>query len=204
MFTLPELPYGYEALEPYIDEVTMHLHHDKHHATYVTNLNDALLGQDKFLNMTPEELMKNLNDVPEAVKTKVKNNGGGHVNHSFFWESMRPAVTNNLPMEKVSTAINSAFGDFVKFQEAFLKAALGRFGSGWVWLVKDAEDRRLKIEDSPNQDNPWMEGKNPILGLDVWEHAYYLKYQNRRAEYVSAFWNVVNWEEVEKKFLTFK
>lgn len=197
MYTLPELPYAYNSLEPYIDEATMHFHHDKHHAAYVTNLNDALSDQVRFLNMTPEDLMINLNNVPEEIRTKVRNNGGGHLNHSFFWEIMSPK-SSKKPMVKVEEAINTAFGDFTKFQEAFSKAALGRFGSGWVWLIM--ENGKLKIEDTPNQDNPWMEGKNAILGLDVWEHAYYLKYQNRRADYVSAWWNLVNWKEVEKRF----
>ena len=198
MFTLPELPYAYNALEPYIDEATMRIHHDKHHGAYVANLNDALKGNDSFLSLTPEDLMKKLHDVPEAIRTKVRNNGGGHVNHSFFWQIMAKAV-GEKPSGKLADAITSTFGDLTKLQEAFGKAALGRFGSGWVWLT--GEDGKLKIEDTPNQDNPWMEGKTPILGLDVWEHAYYLKYQNKRADYVAAWWNVVNWKEVEKRFV---
>lgn len=197
MFALPELPYAYNALEPYIDEATMRIHHDRHHGAYVTNLNDALKGNDSFLSLTPEDLMKKLHDVPEVVRTKVRNNGGGHVNHSFFWQIMAKA-TGKMPSGTLAEAITSTFGDLNKLQEAFGKVALGRFGSGWVWLT--VEDGKLKIEDTPNQDNPWMEGKTPILGLDVWEHAYYLKYQNRRADYVTAFWNVVDWEEVEKRY----
>lgn len=197
MFQLPELPYAYNALEPYIDEQTMHLHHDKHHGTYVTNVNDALIGQEKLLSMPIEELMKNLSQIPEGVRGKVRNNGGGHANHSFFWQIMSPSA-GGQPSGELASAITSTFGDLAKFQEAFEKAGLGRFGSGWVWLIADGG--KLSIADTPNQDNPWMEGKTPILGVDVWEHAYYLKYQNRRAEYLKAFWNVVNWKEVEKRF----
>ncbi|MBI4067247.1 superoxide dismutase [Candidatus Gottesmanbacteria bacterium] len=204
MFKLPDLPYAYDALEPYIDTETMHLHHDKHHATYVKNLNDALVGQDKFLNMTPEELMKSLNQVPADVRMKVRNNGGGHINHTFFWEIMGPKMGGE-PTGKVAGAIKSTFGDFAKFTEAFSKAGVGRFGSGWAWLVADGG--KLTITDTPNQDNPWMEavpagrqGKMPILGIDVWEHAYYLKYKNMRADYIKAWWNVVNWKRVEGLF----
>jgi Fe-Mn family superoxide dismutase len=201
MFELPELPYAYNALEPYIDEVTMKLHHDKHHATYITNLNDALKDTPDFYNMTLEELMTAINDVPEAVRIKVRNNGGGHVNHSFFWKIMAsPAAggQGSQPTGAVADAINASFGDFAKFQEAFEKAGIGRFGSGWAWLI--VEEGKLKIMDTPNQDNPWMEGKKPILGCDVWEHAYYLKYQNKRADYLKAWWNVVNWTEVTRLY----
>ncbi|OGG14526.1 superoxide dismutase [Candidatus Gottesmanbacteria bacterium RIFCSPHIGHO2_01_FULL_39_10] len=197
MFELPDLPYEYIALEPYIDEQTMRIHHDKHHGTYVTNLNDALKGQDKFLNMTSSELMKSLDQVPADVKMKVRNNGGGHINHTFFWEIMGSGKGGE-PSGKVAEVIKSTFGDFGKFQEAFSKAGVGRFGSGWAWLV--ASGGKLTITDTPNQDNPWMENKTPILGIDVWEHAYYLKYQNKRADYIKAWWNVVNWGEVEKRF----
>ena len=201
MFTLPDLPYEYGALEPYIDEQTMKIHHDKHHGAYVKNLNEALEGNNKFLSMDVYELMRNLNEVPSNIRNKVRNNGGGHANHSFFWEIMGPPPAGGLggePKGKVMEAIKSTFGDFEKFGEVFSKAGMGRFGSGWAWLV--AEGGKLTIMDTPNQDNPWMEGKMPILGIDVWEHAYYLKYQNRRADYIKAWWNVVNWRKVEERF----
>lgn len=197
MFTLPELPYSYDALEPYIDKLTMQIHHDKHHGTYVTNLNDFLKGQETYLSMDIYELMKHIDELPEGIRMKVKNNGGGHANHTFFWEIMAPK-SGGEPKGKVLEAIKSSFGDFVKFQDAFSKAGMGRFGSGWAWLINDGG--KISIMDTPNQDNPWMEGKTPILGIDVWEHAYYLKYQNRRAEYIKAWWSVVNWREVEKRF----
>ncbi len=197
MFTLPELPYAYNALEPYIDERTMQIHHDKHHAAYIKNLNDALVGQDALLAMPVEQLIADLSKVPEAVRTKVRNNAGGHANHSFFWQSMAPGA-GGVPTGKVFDAITNAFGGFEQFQEKFAAAGVGRFGSGWVWLV--VEGGKLAIMDTPNQDSPLMEGKTPILGLDVWEHAYYLKYQNVRPDYIKAWWNVVNWSEVEKRF----
>lgn len=196
MFALPDLPYPYNALEPYIDERTMRIHHDKHHGTYVKNLSDALAGQDALLLMPIEELMNNLSKVPEVARMKVRNNGGGHANHSFFWTSMAPGGSE--PSGVLAEAIDSTFGNFSQFQEKFSVSGVGRFGSGWVWLVKDGTN--LAIVDTPNQDNPWMEGKTPILGLDVWEHAYYLKYQNLRADYIKAWWNVVNWKEVERRF----
>lgn len=197
MFTLPELPYAYNALEPYIDEQTMRIHHDKHHGTYVSNLNEFLKGHDKYLSMDVFILMKHLDELPAEIRTKVRNNGGGHANHTFFWEIMGSRAGGG-PMNNLGKAIRSAFGGFEGFQEAFIKAATGRFGSGWAWLVADGG--KLTIMDTPNQDNPWMEGKTPILGIDVWEHAYYLKYQNRRADYVKAWWNVVNWSKVEENF----
>jgi Fe-Mn family superoxide dismutase len=197
MFTLPELPYAFAALEPFIDERTMQIHHGKHHATYVKNLNDALVGQQELLSMPVEELIADLSKIPEAVRTKVRNNGGGHANHSLFWQCMAPA-SGSKPSEKLIGALTTSFGGFSQFQEAFAAAALGRFGSGWVWLIRDAG--KLSIIDTPNQDSPLMEGKTPILGLDVWEHAYYLKYQNVRAEYVKQWWNVVNWSEVDRRF----
>lgn len=197
MFELPTLPYEYEALEPFIDGQTMHIHHEKHHAAYVKNLNDALSGQDELLSMDVYELMKNLDRVPEAVRTKVRNNGGGHANHSFFWTIMAKSEGTNEPTGKVKEKIEAAFGDFTSFKEKFAAAGIGRFGSGWAWLVVDGDT--LSIMDTPNQDNPWMEGKKPILGIDVWEHAYYLKYQNRRPDYIEAWWNVVNWEEVTRR-----
>ena len=211
MFQLPDLPYAYNGLEPHIDETTMRIHHDKHHGAYVANLHDALKGQEKFFTMEIYELMKNLSQVPETVRTKARNNGGGHANHSFFWQIMAPPPVGGVgqPSGELAKAIDTSFGDFTKFQEAFEKAGIGRFGSGWAWLV--AEGGKLTIMDTPNQDNPWMEavpagrqGKTPILGVDVWEHAYYLKYQNRRADYLKAWWNVVNWKEVEKRFTEVK
>jgi len=201
MFTLPDLPYAYNALEPSIDERTMQIHHDKHHAAYVKNLNDALAGHDDLLAMPIEELMRSLDNVPEAIRTKVRNNGGGHANHTLFWEIMGPSDPKGAPRpprDDLGNAINKAFGSFEKFQEVFSAAALNRFGSGWAWLIVDGG--KLAIVDTPNQDTPLMEGKTPILGLDVWEHAYYLKYQNLRADYIKAWWHVVNWANVEKRF----
>lgn len=199
MYTLPELPYAYNALEPYIDEATMKLHHGKHHATYIQNVNDALKDQPKLLEIPVEELVKNLARVPEVARTKVRNNAGGHANHSMFWQVMSPAKgEDHEPKGELATAINGSFGSLVSFQEAFEKAGLGRFGSGWVWLIVDGG--KLAIVDTPNQDSPLMDHKTPILGVDVWEHAYYLKYQNKRADYLKAWWNVVNWAEVDRRF----
>lgn len=213
MFTLPDLPYSYNSLEPHIDENTMRIHHDKHHGTYVTNLNEALKGHEDFLNMDIEDLLKNINKIPKEIQTKVRNNGGGHANHSLFWAIMAPLGQGDggQPEGKLKEAINSAFGGFESFKEKFAAAGLGRFGSGWAWLVASpsagastelsrTSSGLLEIIDTTNQDNPLMENKIPILGLDVWEHAYYLKYQNRRAEYIEAWWNVVNWAEVARKF----
>lgn len=194
MFTLPDLSYAYNALEPYIDEETMHLHHDKHHAAYVNNLNGALKGHEDLLKMDINDLLKNLDKVPDVVRTKVRNNGGGHANHSLFWELMMPQKGRE-PEGKVAQAIKNSFGDFASFKDKFHQSALARFGSGWVWLIIADEDK-LSIVDTPNQDTPVMEGKKPILALDVWEHAYYLKYKNMRADYVTAWWNVVNWGKV--------
>ena len=199
MFTLPQLPYAYNALETYIDEATMKIHHDLHHGTYIKNLDDALSGHDNLLSMPIEELLKNLASVPEAIRTKVRNNAGGHYNHSLFWTLMAPASSaDKEPTGKLLETLNSSFGSVEQFQEKFAAAGLGRFGSGWVWVT--LENGTLKIEDSSNQDGPVMEGKKVILGLDVWEHAYYLKYQNKRADYIKAWWNVVNWNEVGKRF----
>lgn len=195
MFTLPELPYAYDALEPYIDTRTMTIHHGKHHATYVKNLNDALAGS--FEGESVEGLLQKLDKVPDAVRTKVKNNAGGHANHSLFWRVMSPV--KSAPEGKFLEALNTTFGSIEKFQEAFGAAALNRFGSGWVWLILDGG--KLTITDTPNQDSPVSEGKTPILTLDVWEHAYYLKYQNMRADYVKAWWDVVNWTEVGRLYL---
>lgn len=200
MFTVPDLPYAYNALEPYIDERTMQIHHDKHHAAYVKNLNDALAGQEKFLTMPIETLVADILSVPEAIRTKVRNNGGGHANHSLFWAVMSSNHKGALRQAQgdLASAIDVTFGSFKSFQERFSAVALSRFGSGWAWLVVDGG--RLAIVDTPNQDTPLMEGKTPVLGLDVWEHAYYLKYQNMRADYIKSWWNVVNWIEVAKRF----
>jgi Fe-Mn family superoxide dismutase len=194
--TLPPLPYDYGALEPHIDARTMEIHHTKHHQGYVTNLNTALEKAPNLQNKSLEDLLGNLDAVPESVRTAVRNNGGGHWNHSMFWQIMGPA-TGGEPTGKLADAMKSAFGGFAQFKEKFAAAATGRFGSGWAWLL--AEGGKLSIESTPNQDNPVMQGKSPILGLDVWEHAYYLKYQNRRADYIGAWWNVVNWDEVAKR-----
>ena len=196
-YTLPDLPYAYDALEPYIDEETMHLHHDKYHNTYVTNLNAAIEKYPELGEKTIEELLSDMDAIPTDIKTAVRNNGGGHANHSFFWEIMAPNAGGE-PTGEIKEAINEAFGDFSSFKEEFKKAAVGRFGSGWAWLVM--ENGKLAITSTANQDSPLMEGKTPILGLDVWEHAYYLKYKNVRPDYIAAFWNVINWDEVNKRF----
>jgi superoxide dismutase, Fe-Mn family len=196
--TLPPLPYPTNALEPHIDAQTMEIHHGKHHNAYVTNLNAALEKAPELADKSLEDLLRNLNSVPEAVRTAVRNNGGGHWNHTQFWQTMGPNGGGG-PTGKLADAINAAFGDFEKFKEAFNAAGVGRFGSGWVWLVN--EGGKLAITSTPNQDNPLMDGKAPpILGNDVWEHAYYLKYQNRRPDYLKAWWNTVNWEEVGKRY----
>jgi Fe-Mn family superoxide dismutase len=196
-FTLPNLPYAYDALEPHIDAQTMQIHHGKHHQAYVNNLNAAIEKAPELADKSLDELMRGINSVPEAVRTAVRNNGGGHWNHSLFWQVMGPGKGGE-PTGKLADAIKSAFGDFAKFKEQFGAAAAGRFGSGWAWLINDGG--KLSITSTPNQDNPLMEGKNAILGLDVWEHAYYLKYQNRRPDYITAWWNVVNWDEVATRF----
>ncbi|MEP7288653.1 MAG: superoxide dismutase [Chloroflexota bacterium] len=196
-FELPPLPYDFAALEPHIDAQTMQIHHDKHHQAYVTNLNNALEGHPDLQSKSAEDLIKDLNSLPEAIRTAVRNNGGGHVNHTFFWSIMAPNAGGE-PTGALADAIKAAFGDFAAFKDGFQKAAMGRFGSGWAWLVKDGSG--VKIISLPNQDSPLMEGQTPILGVDVWEHAYYLKYQNRRADYLAAWWNVVNWAEVAKHF----
>lgn len=197
MFTLADLPYAYNALEPFIDERTMQIHHDKHHAAYVKNLNDALANEEVLLGLAPEDLIRDLSQVPENIRTKVRNNAGGHVNHTMFWEIMAPQ-SGGEPKGALAASITEAFGSFAQFQAKFAAAGIGRFGSGWVWLIADG--KKLVITDTPNQDNPLMDGKTPILGLDVWEHAYYLKYQNMRADYITAWWHVVNWTAVEKRF----
>lgn len=200
-YTLPDLPYAFDALEPYIDEETMHLHHDKHHNTYVTNLNAAIEKHPELGEKTIEELLSDMDAVPTDIKTAVRNNGGGHANHSFFWKIMAPNAGGE-PTGAIKEAIDEAFGDFATFKEEFKKAAAGRFGSGWAWLVM--ENGKLAITSTANQDSPLMEGKTPILGLDVWEHAYYLKYKNVRLDYIEAFWNVVNWEEVNNRLSSAK
>lgn len=196
-YTLPELPYAYDALEPYIDEETMHLHHEKHHNTYVTNLNAAIEKYPELGELSIEELMINLKEVPEDIQTAVRNNGGGHANHSFFWKIMAPNA-GGKPTGAIKEAIDDAFGDFEKMKEEFKTAATGRFGSGWAWVV--VNDGKLEITSTPNQDTPLSEGKKPVLGLDVWEHAYYLKYKNVRPDYIAAFWDVINWDQVNKNF----
>lgn len=200
-YTLPDLPYAFDALEPYIDEETMHLHHDKHHNTYVTNLNAAIEKHPELGEKTIEELLSDMDAVPTDIKTAVRNNGGGHANHSFFWKIMA-SNAGGEPTGAIKEAIDEAFGDFATFKEEFKKAAAGRFGSGWAWLVM--ENGKLAITSTANQDSPLMEGKTPILGLDVWEHAYYLKYKNVRPDYIEAFWNVVNWEEVNNRLSSAK
>ncbi|PLR85936.1 superoxide dismutase [Bacillus canaveralius] len=196
-FELPQLPYAYDALEPNIDKETMNIHHTKHHNTYVTNLNNALEGNEELLSKTVEEVISNLDAVPETVRTAVRNNGGGHANHTLFWQILSPNGGGE-PTGELADAINSKFGSLEAFKEEFSKAATTRFGSGWAWLA--VNNGELEVSSTPNQDNPLMEGKTPVLGLDVWEHSYYLKYQNRRPEYINAFWNVVNWDEVSKRY----
>jgi superoxide dismutase, Fe-Mn family len=196
-FSLPALPYAYDALEPHIDARTMEIHYTKHHQAYVNNLNAAIEKAPELANKSLDDLMRGVNSVPEAVRTAVRNNGGGHWNHSMFWELMG-ANKGGEPTGKLADAIKSAFGDFSKFKEQFAAAGAGRFGSGWAWLINDGG--KLSITSTPNQDNPLMDGKTAILGLDVWEHAYYLKYQNRRPDYITAWWNVVNWDAVSKRF----
>ena len=194
-FELPKLPYAYDALEPHIDKETMEIHHSKHHNTYVTKLNDAVKGTD-LESKSIEEIVKNLDTVPENIKTAVRNNGGGHLNHTFFWELLSPEK-KELSGE-LKEAIESAFGSVDKFKEEFEAAGAGRFGSGWAWLV--VYNGALEITSTPNQDNPVSEGKTPVFGVDVWEHAYYLKYQNKRPEYLSAIWNVVDWDKVNELY----
>ena len=195
-YELPQLPYAYDALEPHIDKETMNIHHTKHHNTYVTNLNNALAGHDDLLSKSVEELIANLDAVPESARTAVRNNGGGHANHSLFWELLSPNG-GGTPSGALAEAIDAKFGSFDAFKEEF-EAATTRFGSGWAWL--SVTNGELEVASTPNQDSPIMEGKTPFLGLDVWEHAYYLNYQNRRPDYMAAFWNVVNWDEVSKRY----
>ena len=196
-YTLPDLPYGYDALEPHIDAKTMEIHHTKHHQTYVDKLNAAIEGKDDLVFDNVDDLMRNFSKVPTDIQTPVRNHGGGHANHSLFWTTLSGDGGGD-PTGAVAEAINSAFGSLKEFQEKFNTAATNHFGSGWAWLVVDGGS--LDVFSLPNQDSPLMEGKTPILGIDVWEHAYYLKYQNRRPEYIEAFWNVINWEEVNRRF----
>lgn len=197
-FKLPDLPYPYEALEPHIDAETMHYHHDKHHAAYTNNLNAALEKYPEWQGKPAEEILRSLDQVPEDVRTTVRNNGGGYVNHNAFWLWMSPEG-GGAPSGALADAIGRSFGSFDAFKDQFSKAAAGRFGSGWAWLVPGAGGA-LSITSTPNQDTPIMEGKTPILGIDVWEHAYYLKYKSARPDYIKAWWNVVNWDEVAKRY----
>jgi Fe-Mn family superoxide dismutase len=199
-YTLPPLPYAYNALEPHIDARTMEIHHTKHHQAYINNVNAAIAGTD-LEKLPVEQLISDLSKVPEDKRTAVRNNGGGHANHSLFWTVMGPGA-GGAPTGDLAAAITSVFGSFDTFKEQFAKAASTRFGSGWAWL--SVEKGKLKVESTANQDSPLMEGRTPVLGLDVWEHAYYLNYQNRRPDYITAFWNVVNWNEVAKRFAAAK
>ncbi|QWU46880.1 superoxide dismutase [Mn] [Bacillus sp. NP247] len=194
---LPNLPYAYDALEPHFDKETMNIHHTKHHNTYITNLNAALEGHAELADKSVEELVANLNEVPEAIRTAVRNNGGGHANHTFFWTILSPNG-GGQPVGELATAIEAKFSSFDAFKEEFAKAGATRFGSGWAWLV--VNNGELEVTSTPNQDSPLTEGKTPVIGLDVWEHAYYLNYQNRRPDYIGAFWNVVDWNVAEKLY----
>ncbi len=193
---LPPLPYPYNALEPHIDELTMRIHHDKHHGAYVTNLNAALEKYPALQGKSAEDLLREIASVPEEIRTAVRNNGGGHVNHTMFWEIMGPNA-GGPPKGPIADVIQASFGSFAAFKDQFTKAAMGRFGSGWAWLVQQGST--FAIESTANQDSPLMDGKWPVMGIDVWEHAYYLKYQNRRADYIAAWWNVVNWDAVSRR-----
>jgi Fe-Mn family superoxide dismutase len=197
-FEVPPLPYPYDALEPSIDKETMTLHHDKHHGAYVANLNAAIEKHPELAKKTAEELIRDLNAVPEDIRTAVRNNGGGHVNHLMFWTIMKPGG-GGAPAGALGDAIRATFGDFEAFKKQFVEAGLKQFGSGWVWLVRSG-DGKLSVTSTPNQDNPMSSGLEPIMGNDVWEHAYYLKYQNRRGDYLNAWWNVVNWDAIAKRF----
>jgi superoxide dismutase, Fe-Mn family len=195
-FTLPPLPYPADALEPYIDKMTMEIHHGRHHKAYVDNLNKALEGQTALQNLTIEQLLRDINKVPESIRQKVINNGGGHANHTMFWEIMAKGA-GGKPSGAIADEITRAFGDFASFQAQLKQAALDRFGSGWAWLI--LADGKLQVISTPNQDSPYMKGQLPIMGVDVWEHAYYLKYQNKRPDYVDAWWNVVNWKAINDR-----
>jgi len=197
-FELPPLPYDYNALEPYIDTQTMQIHHDKHHQTYVTNLNNALQGQDQLASMSVDDLLRNINQVPDSIRTAVRNNAGGHTNHTMFWNITKPSG-GGQPTGDLGNAIQQTFGSFDAFKAAFNDAGTKRFGSGWAWLVLDSSGK-LQVISTANQDSPLMDGLYPVMGNDVWEHAYYLKYQNRRPEYLNAWWNVVNWDEIARRY----
>ncbi len=197
-FQLPALPYPTNALEPYIDAQTMEIHHGKHHAAYVNSLNAALEGHPELQSKSIEELLRGIDSVPESIRTAVRNNGGGHANHTLYWEIMTPGGAKE-PGGELAEAINAAFGSFQNFKDEFAKAGAGRFGSGWAWLVV-TKDGKLAVYSTANQDSPLMQGDTPILGMDVWEHAYYLKYQNRRPEYIQAFMNVINWDKVAERY----
>jgi Fe-Mn family superoxide dismutase len=197
-YTLPPLPYDYAALEPHIDAKTMEIHYTKHHQTYITNLNNAIKDHPELQNKTIEDLISHLDAVPEAIRAAVRNNGGGHANHSLFWQLMKPGGGGE-PSGALAQAITAELGGFAAFKETFGKAGLTRFGSGWAWLTR-GKDGKLTVSSTPNQDSPIMDGLTPILGLDVWEHAYYLKYQNRRADYVAAWWNTLNWDEIGRRY----
>ncbi len=201
-FKLPELNYSYEALEPHIDKRTMEIHHTKHHQAYIDKLNQALEKYPEFQNMEIEEILKSLDKLPEDIRTAVRNNGGGHYNHDLFWKIMSPD-SEKKPVGELAEKINEKFGDFESFKAKFKEAGIGRFGSGWSWLVL-SEDKRIDIVSTPNQDNPMSEGKEVIFGLDVWEHAYYLKYMNKRPDYIEAWWNVVNWKAIEERYQLLK
>jgi superoxide dismutase, Fe-Mn family len=200
-YAVPPLPYAFDALEPYIDKMTMEIHHDKHHGAYVTNLNKALEGHADLQALSIEDLLTRLDRVPENIRTAVRNNGGGHMNHSMFWKIMKKDGGGE-PKGQLAEAIRSSFGSFADFKTKFSQAGVTRFGSGWAWLLM--KDGKLAIDSTPNQDNPVMNGAKPVMGLDVWEHAYYLKYQNKRPDYIEAWWNVVNWEEIEKNLAAAK
>lgn len=195
-FKLPELPYAYDALEPAIDQKTMEIHHSKHHNGYVTKLNKAVEGTE-LADKTIEDLIANLDQVPNDIQTAVRNNGGGHLNHTLFWEALQPPAEDNQPQGDLADKIEANFGSFADFKEAFSEAATGQFGSGWAWLAE--KDGQLKVIGTPNQDNPISDGWNPLLGIDVWEHAYYLNYQNRRPDYIEAFWTIINWDKVSER-----
>jgi len=196
-FKLPPLPYDFDALEPHIDARTMEIHHDKHHQAYITNLNKAIAAQHDLANKSIEEVIRGLSQVPENIRTAVRNQGGGHYNHSLFWQMMKKGGGGE-PKGQLASALAKKFNGFNGFKEEFTKAAVGQFGSGWAWLTVDGKE--LKIESTPNQDNPISQGRTPLLGVDVWEHAYYLKYQNRRPDYVAAFFNVINWDFVAQRY----
>jgi Fe-Mn family superoxide dismutase len=200
-YTLPDLPYATDALQPHIDQRTMEIHHGKHHQAYITKVNDALEGHPDLAAKSIDDLMRGLAEVPESIRTAVRNNGGGHANHCLFWTVMCPKGGGD-PSGELAEAINATFGSLDNFKKEFGNAAATRFGSGWAWLSQDAG--KLVVESTPNQDTPLSEGRTPLLGLDVWEHAYYLNYQNRRPDYISAFWNVVNWDEVARRFAASK